>query len=713
MTVSSEINKSGPYIGNGVTTVFDYDFKIVDEAHLNVIKTNTTTLVETILVLDTNYTVADVGNPSGGQITTLVAPSSGETITILLNVPFTQETDLENQGAYYAETVEAALDLAAQRDLQLKEEISRAVQIPASSDPSGLPDLIRDIIRLGASADNIDIVATNIDAVNEVADNMPDVVTVSGAVDEIKAIGAEVEQDQQSAAASAAAAAQSALEAAQQVANVVPSIKRFSGDAIETEFDLETGEIDENMTTVFISGVYQQKDTYSVVDGILTFSAAPPAGSGNIEVVIAGTVALTPPAKLGMWTQAGAGAVPRTIDGRLKDVVSIKDFGAVGDGVTNDDAAFDLAEAHSAKAIYLPPGTYLTSRSAYELISKRYYGEGQIKLDGYRQAKNRSFITSQQPAPSDDRTRVFDGGFDKAHSISYSFVGSGANPSVLPDLYTNYLEWNARVHIHDFTAGFNKDPADHALGRSGAFVDTIRMYHGGQGDLVARNFFGVGYSTRSGATHWLSCPAVVVENGNLGVEPGTGCVYLNHSEYVYSDNNNDANVVDRVRNYHRENDTGALNQVWIHDRPQSVGPKRINAFYSPSGPSRNGIDFGCADLLGGAAVVLAANQRIYYDAVATADALGVKMYSQNVGQVFTEYDGPDSRWKLVVHNQPVIAASDSDIWFPKPITFVPGTGGGPLFVNGQVSFALLSNTQFVILAKGSDGVVRAGSVTLA
>ena len=36
----------------------------------------------------------------------------------------------------------------------------------------------------------------------------------------------------------------------------------------------------------------------------------------------------------GGFIQAGTGAVQRTVESKLQDVVSVKDFGAVGDGVT-------------------------------------------------------------------------------------------------------------------------------------------------------------------------------------------------------------------------------------------------------------------------------------------------------------------------------------------------------------------------------------------
>jgi hypothetical protein len=43
------------------------------------------------------------------------------------------------------------------------------------------------------------------------------------------------------------------------------------------------------------------------------------------------------------FLQAGTGAVARTVDSKLKDTVSVKDFGAVGDGTIDDTAAIQAA----------------------------------------------------------------------------------------------------------------------------------------------------------------------------------------------------------------------------------------------------------------------------------------------------------------------------------------------------------------------------------
>lgn len=56
-------------------------------------------------------------------------------------------------------------------------------------------------------------------------------------------------------------------------------------------------------------------------------------------------------------------AVARTVENKLGDVLSVKDFGAMGDGVSDDtghiQAAFDSLTSESS--IFFPPGTYIVS----------------------------------------------------------------------------------------------------------------------------------------------------------------------------------------------------------------------------------------------------------------------------------------------------------------------------------------------------------------
>jgi hypothetical protein len=64
------------------------------------------------------------------------------------------------------------------------------------------------------------------------------------------------------------------------------------------------------------------------------------------------------------FLQAGTGAQPRTAQSKLRDVVSVKDFGAVGDGITNDAGAFQLAintMLSKGGGLYIPAGDYKIS----------------------------------------------------------------------------------------------------------------------------------------------------------------------------------------------------------------------------------------------------------------------------------------------------------------------------------------------------------------
>ena len=73
------------------------------------------------------------------------------------------------------------------------------------------------------------------------------------------------------------------------------NIDNFSGDNSTVAFTLTSDPSTENNTAVYIDGVYQQKNTYSISGTTLTFSAAPPTGTTNIEVAYATPLAIGTP----------------------------------------------------------------------------------------------------------------------------------------------------------------------------------------------------------------------------------------------------------------------------------------------------------------------------------------------------------------------------------------------------------------------------------
>lgn len=105
----------------------------------------------------------------------------------------------------------------------------------------------------------------------------------------------------------------------------------------------------------------------------------------NNDLTVPAQLAQATNANVVQYTPAGTGAVATTVQSKLRETVSVKDFGAVGDGVTDDTAAF-LAALTTAFNVYVPEGTYLvgasnssgcriTSGSGYHL-----FGEGEKSI---------------------------------------------------------------------------------------------------------------------------------------------------------------------------------------------------------------------------------------------------------------------------------------------------------------------------------------------
>lgn len=130
MTVSSETAKV-EYTGDGSTTTFPVPFYFLADSHLKVVTLNNN--VETILVLSVDYTVSGAGNSSGGSITTTTAPLAGVQVTIVRNVPLTQETDYQPNDPFPAASHEEALDKLTMEVQQLNEELTRTITLPISA----------------------------------------------------------------------------------------------------------------------------------------------------------------------------------------------------------------------------------------------------------------------------------------------------------------------------------------------------------------------------------------------------------------------------------------------------------------------------------------------------------------------------------------------------------------------------------------------------
>lgn len=71
------------------------------------------------------------------------------------------------------------------------------------------------------------------------------------------------------------------------------------------------------------------------------------------------------------YKAVGTGATIRTLESKLGDIVSVKDFGAVGDGVTDDTAAIQAA-INASGMVYVPSGNYKLTSTL--IFSSSYQG---------------------------------------------------------------------------------------------------------------------------------------------------------------------------------------------------------------------------------------------------------------------------------------------------------------------------------------------------
>lgn len=157
---------------------------------------------------------------------------------------------------------------------------------------------------------------------------------------------------------------------------------QWSGQTIVSEFD---GYLNESQTAtagqtsfttsnaytpglgalrVYINGVYQDPSSYTETDAnTVTMSAGLDAGDLVSFVISSFTSASSTGSNNITYSPAGANAVDTNVQVKLREQrVSVTDFGAVGDGVTDDTTAIgnaiDWCNTNN-KTLYIPSGTYV------------------------------------------------------------------------------------------------------------------------------------------------------------------------------------------------------------------------------------------------------------------------------------------------------------------------------------------------------------------
>jgi len=127
MTISTTIIKNS-YSGNDSTTVFAYAFKIATTADIEVI-IRSSAGVETTKTLTTHYSVSGAGVATGGNVTMVAAPATGETLFLRRSTTRTQAVDLVENDPFTADSVEGAFDKNLAISQEVQEELDRSIKV--------------------------------------------------------------------------------------------------------------------------------------------------------------------------------------------------------------------------------------------------------------------------------------------------------------------------------------------------------------------------------------------------------------------------------------------------------------------------------------------------------------------------------------------------------------------------------------------------------
>lgn len=156
MTVTAQVPVSGPYTADGVNRSWAFTFKITNVAHMSLLVTDADG--SNPVVVTSGFTIADgyLNQDAGGYITYPVAPvpelASGKKLWAYRSAPYEQQSRIGNQGGFFPETHERAFDAATMQIQQLAERISRAVVVPLGS-PLDPDDVIEDLAGYAEAAE--------------------------------------------------------------------------------------------------------------------------------------------------------------------------------------------------------------------------------------------------------------------------------------------------------------------------------------------------------------------------------------------------------------------------------------------------------------------------------------------------------------------------------------------------------------------------------
>ena len=312
------------FTGNTGTGPYAFNFNVLQSSDIVVYKNNV------LLTETTDYTVSIAANGTG-NITMVVALVLTDILTIIGGRELSRTTDFVTAGDLLASSLNEQLDSNVIMSQQLDERFGRTLAVPPGDEDKTLA--------LPLAADRADKVLTFDTEGNVQTQTAGDL--FGGAV-----LGG----------------------------NFV--VNTGTGDGSTVAFGLTGSPGVKTNIQIYIDGVYQDKASFSLSGQTVTFTEAPPLNAG-IEFIFGESVTqITGDASAITYNQGGTGAQERTVKSKLQETVSVKDFGASGDGVADDtaaiqaalDAAANLGVDDKGALVHFPSGKYkITSTINYPM----------------------------------------------------------------------------------------------------------------------------------------------------------------------------------------------------------------------------------------------------------------------------------------------------------------------------------------------------------
>ena len=349
MTINSTTRKTNPLVGNGNTATYPFAFKVFQDSEIVVKKLEISTNIETTLTLGANndYIVtlnSDQNSNPGGSITLRSGGNNqnlatGFQIVITSSLSALQGTDLTNQGGFYPEVINDALDKSVILHQQQEDEIDRSIKFSLTNSINSTE------ITESATARANKVLSFDSTGEIGLSDAAPKAFLI-GATAPTNAPDGSIWYDTVSGR------------------TFVYYVDADSSQWVEANPSFEVGDLSNtnlsNLTNSNIANnaaIAQSKLDLSITNSEVNNSAAIDQSKINLSITNSevNNSAAIDSSKLS-FTQTNS-TTARTVDSKFKDFVSAKDFGAVGDG-SNDDTAEIQAAINTGKPVYLPKGTY-------------------------------------------------------------------------------------------------------------------------------------------------------------------------------------------------------------------------------------------------------------------------------------------------------------------------------------------------------------------